>query len=81
MAIPTRVTFPAGSLGYWRGTGIQGPGVEGVKEMGTATQGVGMQSQGTVSVAGTDWHPTILYLLALVVGEMVVFGIIGRILK
>jgi len=49
--------------------------------MGTATQGVGMASQGTVTVAGSDWHPTVLYLLALVVAEMVIFGVIGRILK
>jgi len=49
--------------------------------MGTATQGIGMQSAGTgVTVAGTTWHPTVLYLLALVVAECVIFGVIGRML-
>jgi hypothetical protein len=49
--------------------------------MGTATQGVGLQSQGTINMAGQSWHPTVLYLLALVIGEIFVFGLIGRILK
>jgi hypothetical protein len=49
--------------------------------MGTATQGMGMQSQGTINVAGQAWHPTIIYLLLLIVAEMFVFGFIGRILK
>jgi len=30
---------------------------------------------------GGDWHPTVLYLLGLIIGEMIVFHIIGRILK
>lgn len=49
--------------------------------MGTTAQGVGMQSQGTVSVAGQPWHPTVIYLLVLTLAEMFVFGLIGRILK
>jgi hypothetical protein len=49
--------------------------------MGVATEGVGMASAGTLSVAGSQWHPTIIYLFALLVAEMVVFGVIGRILK
>jgi hypothetical protein len=81
MPFPARSTYPASNLGYWRGTGIQGMGPEGVKDMGTATQGVGMASQGTVNVAGSSWHPTVLYLLGLVIAECIVFGVIGRILK
>jgi hypothetical protein len=46
-----------------------------------ATQGVGMASQGTVNVGGQDWHPTILYLIGLVIAEMFVFGFLGRVLK
>ena len=48
----------------------------GISEAGTAgfTQGFG-------SMAPGNWHPTVVYLLALIVGEMVVFGVIGRILK
>ena len=51
--------------------------------MGQATQGVGMMPAGTgaVNVAGQSWHPTILYLLGLLIAEMIVFGFVGRILK
>jgi hypothetical protein len=56
-------------------------GPEGVKDMGTATQGVGMQSQGTINVGSTSWHPTVLYLLGLVIVETIVFGWLGRVLK
>lgn len=34
-----------------------------------------------VSVAGQEWHPTVLYLGALIVAEMVVFGWIAHLLK
>ena len=51
--------------------------------MGQATQGQGLLPAGigSVSVAGQAWHPTILYLLGLLIVEMFVFGFIGRILK
>jgi hypothetical protein len=82
MTMPGAYHFPASSLGYWRGAiGITGPPAEGVRVMGVATEGVGMQSAGTVSVAGQQWHPTILYLFALLIGEMIAFHVIGRILK
>jgi hypothetical protein len=79
--VNARFNYPSSSAGYWRGTGIQGLGAADRSEMGTATQGVGLQSQGTVQVAGQDWHPTVIYLLVLVIAEMFVFGFIGRILK
>jgi hypothetical protein len=70
------------AYGYWRGSaGISGPPSGGKGEIGMATQGVGMASQGTVPIAGQQWHPTILYLLGLVITEMIVFGILGRYLK
>jgi len=78
---PARFTYPSTSAGYWRGTGIQGLGAQNWSEMGTAAQGIGLQSQGTISVAGQDWHPTVIYLLLLVIAEMFIFGLIGRILK
>jgi hypothetical protein len=78
-----RFSFPSSSAGYWRGTGIQGLGAENWREMGTGAQGIGMQSQGTGSftVAGQAWHPTVIYLLILILVEMFVFGFIGRILR
>jgi hypothetical protein len=70
------------AYGYWRGgAGISGPPSAGRGETGVATQGIGMASQGMVRAAGADWHPTILYLLGLVIAEMVVFGIFGRMLR
>ena len=68
--------------GYQRtGTGVAGLATAGKGEYGVPQQGVGMASQGTVRAVGADWHPTILYLLGLVIAEMFVFGILGRILR
>jgi hypothetical protein len=50
--------------------------------MGQASQGTGMLSQGIGAVSGGgSWEPTILYLFGLVVLEMVVFHVLGRVLK
>jgi hypothetical protein len=47
------------------------------------TQGTSGLSMGTgsVTIGGTEWHPSVLYLLALIIAEMVGFHILGRILK
>ena len=82
MDFPTRMAQPNQAFGYWRGgAGISGPPTGGKGEYGVATQGVGMASQGQVNVGGTDWHPTILYLLGLTVLEMIVFGILAKMLR
>lgn len=76
-----RSAFPSSSVGYWRGgQGISGPVFAGGE---TPVQGTGGLSQGTgaVTIGQTEWHPSVLYLLALVVAEMIVFGWIGRVLK
>lgn len=75
--------MPTQSFGYWRGgAGISGPPTAGKGELGMpATQGVGMASTGTVNVAGQQWHPSVLYLLGLVIVEMIVFGWLGRVLR
>jgi hypothetical protein len=50
--------------------------------MGQSSQGTGMLSQGIGAVTGGgSWEPTILYLFGLVVLEMVVFHVLGRVLK
>jgi hypothetical protein len=51
--------------------------------MGQSSQGTGMLSQGIGAVTGGGgaWEPTILYLFGLVVLEMVVFHVLGRVLK
>jgi len=82
VAVPPAYNYPSSSAGYWRGDiGVAGNGPQGVRMMGATTQGIGMQSQGTgISVGGTTWHPTVLYLLALIVAECIIFGVIGRML-
>ena len=82
MQFPDRMALPNQAYGYWRGgAGISGPPSSGKGEYGVATQGVGMASQGQVNVAGTSWHPTILYLLGLTVAEIIAFGVLARMLR
>jgi hypothetical protein len=51
--------------------------------MGQANSGAGVLSQGLGSVGdmASAWEPSVLYLLAFVVAEMVVFHVLGRLLK
>lgn len=74
---------PTASFGYWRGTGAEGPLVGGQgSNMGPKTQGAGLFSQGQgSSEGGNGWHPTVVYLLILIIAEMVVFGFISRALR
>ena len=40
------------------------------------------QGLGTVQAPGAGgWHPTVLYLFALVLAEMFVFGLVARLLR
>ena len=77
MAQATRGAYPNAAFGYWRGMPMAGGSGSG---MGQANQGTGLLSQGLGSVAG-GWEPSVLYLLGLIVAEMVVFHIIGRVLR
>jgi hypothetical protein len=51
--------------------------------MGQATAGTSQLAQGVggITVAGGTWHPTILYLFAFTVAEMIIFGFISQLLK
>ncbi len=69
------------ATGYYTGmangpySGGQGSG------LGQAVSGAGALAQGnSVNIGGQAWHPTILYLGALVLVEMVVFGWLGKVL-
>jgi hypothetical protein len=76
------ITSRAGnpSRGYYAGYGPQAGGSG--SGMGQAMAGRGQFASGQgITVAGSDWHPTILYLLALIVAEMFVFGLIAHHLK
>jgi len=77
-AIGTRA--PNQALGYDRAAlhlGGMGSG------MGQASAGTSQLAQGLggVTVAGQTWHPTILYLFALIIAEMFVFALVGQLLK
>ena len=49
--------------------------------MGQKNSGVGLLSQGQGLMTGDGWHPTVIYLLILVVAEMIVFGFIAKTLR
>ena len=71
---------PNQSQGYYAGYGpLNGGSGSG---MGQAVSGRGQFAQGQgITVAGQTWHPTVLYLVALLIAEMVVFGFIASLLK
>lgn len=71
---------PTSSFGYYRGApqvggGAQSGGGYGPNMAGTNTFS---QGQGPTGSSTGQWSPTILYLIALVIAEMIVFGIISR---
>lgn len=75
----TRAGFPNSSFGVWRGSDIQAEGTG--SGMGQANQGTGLLSQGIGAVGGGAWEPSIPFLIGLVLLEMIVFHILGRVLK
>jgi len=73
---------PNPSFGYYQGM-ANGPYAGGQGSMaGPKLQGLGFFSQGQGATASAgSWDPTIVYLILLTIGEMVVFGIISRMLR
>lgn len=70
---------PTSSFGYYRGSPKYMGGAQDGGGMGPQMAGTNVFSQGQGSQAGTGgWSPTILYLFALVVAEMIIFGFIAR---
>lgn len=70
---------PTSSFGYYRGSpqylgGAQSGGGQGPNMAGTNTFSQGQGPTGSVG----QWSPTILYMIALVIMEMVVFGVIAK---
>ncbi len=74
---------PTSSFGYWRGGYSDGPLAQGQgSRMGQANSGAGMFAQGSGPVdGGGAWHPTVVYMLILVVVEIVAFGLLARALR
>lgn len=65
------------ATGYHTGESLGGSRTGGAAVM----SGAGMAQGQGVSVGGSTWHPTVLYLIALIIAEMAVFGFISRMLK
>lgn len=71
---------PNSSFGYFRGqTQLYGGGAYGGGGSGNQVAGNGVFAQGTgPDGTSTGWSPTILYMFALIILEMIVFGILSR---
>lgn len=67
---------PPPELGYYRGAPIWGGGA------GTAmgrTGGIASSAPGIGAPANSGtWHPTVKYMLALVIAELITFALLGR---
>lgn len=67
---------PTSSFGYYRGSPMylgKGSG------NGPNVSGNGQFAQGSGPVNGnSQWSPTILYMFALIIAEMVIFGFLAR---
>jgi hypothetical protein len=75
---------PTPSFGYWRGGMSDGPlsQNQGSYHYGPAQQGAGLLPPGLGNPAGdTGWSPTLTYLFVLIVAEIILFGVLGRVLK
>ena len=84
MGFSSGSAYPSSAFGYWRGGGSDGSPLylgQG-SGMGLKQQGLGVFSAGQGSPgSGGAWEPTVVYLLLLVVGEVIVFGFIARMLR
>jgi hypothetical protein len=73
-----RASNPTSSFGYYRGAPLAGG--DGAGE-GQSMAGLGKfaQGQGSTDAGGsTGWHPTVIYLGALIIAEMALFAFISR---
>ena len=65
------------ALGYdRRGRHLGSLGGTVAEDTSTLAQGLG-----NIQQPGGGWHPTILYLFVLILGEMFIFGLIARMLR
>lgn len=70
------ISRPTSSFGYYRGAPLAGG--QGGGE-GPAVQGLGTLAGGQGNSTGPGgMHPTVLYMLGLVIAEMVVFAFIAK---
>ena len=77
-----RAAYPGSDQGYTRPGndflyGGSGSGM-GVSAQGTSRLGQGL---GPIGGMAGDWEPSVIYLIGLVIGEMIVFHVLSRLLK
>lgn len=80
MAFQGRAAYPQQGIGYSRGSMDASGSGSGMGNMaqGTASLGSGL---GSISSIGGAWEPSVLYLVGLVIAEMIVFHVLGRVLS
>ena len=75
-------SYPTASFGYWRGGMSDGPLAYGQgSRMGPANSGVGMFPQGSGPQGTRAWQPTVIYLMAFVLAEMIAVKLLERALR
>jgi hypothetical protein len=72
MAGFNRSMAPVGQAAPWRGAGTDWPSATGAGAANVAGNIPGMLTS-PVGETNSTWHPTIIYLIIFVVGEMLVF--------
>jgi hypothetical protein len=75
---------PSSSFGYWRGGMSDGPLArnQGSFAYGQANSGGGMFMQGQGPPGGgSAWSPTLTYLFAFVIAEMILFKLLEKVLR
>jgi hypothetical protein len=75
---------PSSSFGYWRGGMSDGPLAQnqGSFAYGQANSGAGIFAQGSGTAPGAAaWSPTLTYLFVFIAAEMILFGLLGRVLR
>lgn len=75
-----RASAQVGYAAPWRGAGTDWPTTsgEGAALVAGNLPGMGVLSSGVGPPSQTQWHPTILYLIAFVIAEMLVFHFLSN---
>lgn len=69
---------PTSTFGYYRGSPNAFGGSGSGQGPAMAGNGIFPQGQGPVDNSTSQWNPTILYMFALIILEMVIFGFLAR---
>lgn len=73
MGFGPKWSAPDPSLGYYRGAPTYGGGKPVSKGFTGHAAGIG-----SAPASGATWQPTVKYMLALVIAEIIAFGLMGK---